>query len=105
MIDLEAEEPISLKEVCKMFPGRTRKGVALSTVWRWILHGRRCPQTGGIVKLESVRIGGRRFSSREAAQRFIAALNAEDERGPYPNVGCRKERSDITDRKLDAEGL
>jgi hypothetical protein len=105
MINLETEEPKPLKEVCKTFPGRKGKGVALSTVWRWILHGRKSRQTGRVVKLGSIQIGGRRYSSREAAQRFTAALNAEDEQGPYPNVDDRKEGSEVTDRQLEAEGF
>ena len=105
MIDLETEEPIPLREVCKVFPGRTGKGVALSTVWRWILQGRKSRQTGRVVKLESIQIGGRRYSSLAAARRFTAALNAEDAQGPYPNVDDREVGSEATDRQLEAEGF
>ncbi|MHB1033521.1 MAG: DUF1580 domain-containing protein [Pirellulales bacterium] len=42
-----------------------------TTVWGWARHG-----VNGI-RLESVRIGGRVRTSREAVERFLEALNAE----------------------------
>ncbi|WP_391483997.1 DUF1580 domain-containing protein [Aeoliella mucimassa] len=40
------------------------------TLWRWLLKGTRG------VAIESVFIGGRRFTSREACSRFINATSA-----------------------------
>ena len=42
-------------------------GISAKTALRWALHG-----TAG-VRLESVRVGGRRMTSRAALRRFIAA--------------------------------
>lgn len=46
-----------------------REKVAIATVWRWAQNGIRG------IHLESLRIGGRRFTTAEAFERFIAASN------------------------------
>ena len=56
MIDINEEEVISLTQVSKEYPGRPNA----STVWRWHargLHG---------IRLETIVLGGRRMTSREA---------------------------------------
>lgn len=68
MIDLNKEKPLSLKDACLH---RMLHRPNISTVWRWITAGTRG------VKLESVLIGGQRFTTDEAIQRFIKALNSE----------------------------
>src|SRR5262245_25709166 len=60
--DVHGESLISLPEACKVIPGRPH----LATVYRWFQRGVR----GGI-KLETALVGGRRFTSREAVQRFV----------------------------------
>jgi len=55
------EKLLSVSEAVKIIPGRPH----LSTVWRWISNG-----VGG-VRLETVQIGGRRYTSIEAIERFI----------------------------------
>ena len=69
MINSETETLILPKDICRMFPGRSGNGISLSTVWRWMLHGRRRQ------KLDSLIVGGTRYTSREAVQRFVAGLN------------------------------
>jgi hypothetical protein len=67
MASLATEHRITLTEIA------SKEGVSLSTVWRWCLKGVRH------AKLESVVIGGRRFSTTEAWQRFVAATNGHRE--------------------------
>jgi len=64
MIDLGREQLIPISHAAKAVPGR---GVHRSTVYRWVMKG-----VNGI-KLESVKRGGGRFTSREAIDRFIVA--------------------------------
>ena len=64
-LDLLAEDVIPLNEVPEEIPGR----VDVSTVWRWAQRG-----VGGI-KLETVKIGGKKLTSRQALSRFIAATS------------------------------
>lgn len=71
MIDVQTETILTAKQACAAFP----KHVSLPTLWRWMLKG-----TRGVV-LESIRIGGRRYTSAEACSRFIQA-SAEDTPSP-----------------------
>ena len=65
-IDISSEKLLSLAEASKTWPGRPH----VSSIFRWMAHGTRgC-------RLDSVLIGGRRFTSAEALERFIAATTA-----------------------------
>ena len=64
MIDVSRAELIPISDAAAEVPGR---GVHRSTIYRWVIKG-----ING-VKLESVKRGGGRFTSREAIVRFIAA--------------------------------
>jgi hypothetical protein len=48
-----------------------REGVHISTVWRWALRG--CKGH----KLESFSVGGKRFSTLPAYERWLARINGE----------------------------
>jgi len=64
-LDLLTEDMIGLSKVPGELPGR----INTSTVWRWTQRG-----VGG-VKLETVNIGGKKMTSRQALSRFIAATS------------------------------
>lgn len=66
-IDIERERPISLAEVPAFVPKRNGKKVHYSTVYRWTTKGVR-----GRV-LESIMVGGIRYTTVEAVHRFLAA--------------------------------
>jgi Protein of unknown function (DUF1580) len=66
-IDLYEETLVSLAEAVCLLPGRRPHS---STLWRWYrrgVHG---------VRLETVVVGGRRFTSRAAIERFIQRTTA-----------------------------
>jgi hypothetical protein len=67
MIDPSKELLLSMKEARHEFPNEP----STPTLWRWVLKG-----TGGVM-LESIKIGGRRFTSKEAIARFIAANSVQ----------------------------
>src|SRR5262245_45090642 len=67
MIDISSETLLTLLEAARSLPGR----VHLSTVHRWRLRGVRG------IKLETCRVGGKRYTPREALQRFAEATTAE----------------------------
>lgn len=74
MIELAAENLIPLRDVPRFLPPRSNgKRVHISAVYRWTLRGIK-----GVV-LETIRIGGTRYTSREAIQRFSERLT-----GPAP---------------------
>ena len=70
-IDLTTETVFPVAEAPNHIPGHPSQ----ASVWRWVLKG-----VGGI-KLESILIGGKRFTSAESIQRFCdrrtAAANGE----------------------------
>jgi hypothetical protein len=70
MIDTSKERLLSMNEAQSEFPIKP----STPTLWRWVLKG-----TCGVV-LESVKIGGRRFTSKQAIERFIAASFAQPNR-------------------------
>lgn len=67
-IDVDTEVIITLGDACRAVPP---KGVSPATMARWIQRGVR-----GGTRLETILIGGRRLTSREALSRFFVAQNA-----------------------------
>ena len=96
-IDTQYETLISFFEATKEFPGRPK--LAIQTLHRWRLHGVRG------AKLESCLVGGLRFTSREAIQRFIAAQNAGDSPSPAVTPQRRAKQSAAARRELEAMGV
>ncbi len=97
-IDVLSEEAVLLTAAAKLLPGRPH----ISTLWRWHRHG-----VAG-VRLETVVIGGKRYTSRQALQRFIEATTAAHD-GPPPAGSSpdRKRRAAIAraERELDKAGI
>jgi hypothetical protein len=61
MINIKTEELIPLTQVLDIVPScRLGKKLTLPTVYRWMAKG-----------LETARIGGARYTTREAIQRFM----------------------------------
>jgi len=88
MIDVTTEQLLTLSEAAALLPGRP----SVATLWRWRTrgaHGRR---------LESVVLGGKVFTSREALQRFAEQRGGVD--APTVRTPHQRER-DI--RKAEAE--
>jgi hypothetical protein len=89
--DLISESRIPLNQLAR------EQNVALSTCWRWCLSGVR----GHI--LESLSVGGRKFTTREAFARFIARTNGE----PISSrSNCQRGREHrAAERELAEQGL
>jgi hypothetical protein len=107
MISFSEETPLSLKQAARILPPtRQDKRVHVSTLTRWILHG-----VQG-VRLEAYRIGGRWVTTREALERFSAALterqlppsNSQPELSPRSAVVQRR-RDEEVERKLADHGV
>lgn len=73
MIDhpLKGERHLSMREAADLVPGN--RGNALRAVYRWAREGVKAPT--GRVRLETLRVGGYLFTSKEALERFITVLN------------------------------
>lgn len=99
MIDTEVETVISFNDARSAFPGIDRR-LSLATLHRWRLNGVRG------VKLETVLIGGLRYTSREAISRFIAAQNADDTPpAPVITPSQRKRQSEAARAELKKMGV
>src|SRR5260370_41637777 len=104
MIDISKESALSLSDAAKLIPP-SRKGrpTHVATLTRWILHGVRG------VQLDGARIGGRWVTSREALDRFSAALTAARLPGDQPRslkqlTATRQRELERVDRELQALG-
>jgi hypothetical protein len=97
MIDVTTEDLFPLRDAPKRLPGRP----SLATCYRWSLAGCRG------VRLETVQVGGSRWTSAEAFSRFVATLTAARDGSPpvpqSPAKPCRQNAE--TARRLDELGI
>ena len=95
MIDLSTEALVPWQQVAKHVPGQPH----ISTLHRWRLKGIKGR------RLETLSIGGRRFSSLQAISRFITALNAADAPSATPSFTAtqRQKMSDAARATLATE--
>ena len=96
-INIEHETLLRLSEAAKRVPGRGGGGLHAATIYRWVANG-----VGG-VRLESILIGGCRYTSVEALGRFIKRCNASN-----PNAvttPSRQRRVETAERELEAAGI
>lgn len=90
MIDVAAESLIPLRDVPRCLPPRPNgKRVHISAVYRWTLRGIK-----GVV-LETIRVGGTRYTSREAIQRFSEQLTGAPAVLPSPAKAGRVRQRQI----------
>jgi len=96
MIDLSTETPFTLDEA-RRFDVFTRTGrlPSTTTMYRWINSGCRG------VRLETVVILGRRYTTDAAVLRFIARLSGGNVREPSP----RQRQRDIERAERDLKAL
>lgn len=79
-------EVFTIPQAAAQFP--TRPSVA--TVWRWILNGVKGPE-GQLIVLHAQRLGRRRFVTREAIDRFVAAFNESAQQRSEANLHQARE--------------
>jgi hypothetical protein len=97
-IDVEAETLVHFPDARSAFHGGRR--VSLASLHRWRLNGVRG------VKLETILIGGLRYTSRESIARFIAAQNAADvPAAPTITATQRRKQSEAARLALQEVGL
>lgn len=76
--DTTTEQPIPLKEACKLIPSHRTQGGCVSeeTLRRWAIRGVKRQRGGSnTVRLQAVYIGRPIYTSRESVQRFIERLS------------------------------
>lgn len=96
-INIQSEQLLTLEQAAHSLPGH----VAPSTTWRWCRVGIRG------IRLESVLIGGKRYTSTAALATFAAALTAaaETPKGGDVAVEAQPTRDESMQRRLARAGL
>ena len=97
MSDLLDENLITLAEAARLVPRRPSR----TSLWRWHKYGVRG------VRLETVLIGGIRYTSLQAFARWIEATSKAADRAPARRHLRRKRRRQIEQAEaiLDAAGI
>ncbi len=100
MIEIDQEDLVLLSEVPKLLPKRRGKAVHLSACYRWMKSG-----LSG-VRLETVLIGGQRFTSKEALNRFWHRVTAVRDGVPVDKaiIASSKASSKQADDELQRSG-
>lgn len=96
-MSIESETLIPFQQARNEFPGRKRVGNA--TLHRWRLQGVR-----GAV-LETLVVGGQRFTSREAIRRFVEAQNQPQAADSGITAEQRQARSAAARASLASRGI
>ena len=96
-IDPTNETLIPFNSAREAFPGGKR--LSLATLHRWRLNGVRG------TRLETILIGGSRFTSAEAIQRFIAAQNPAESPEPAITGKQRQKMAETANRLLAEAGI
>lgn len=96
-IDTERETLVSFSDARSSFRDGRRK--SLATLHRWRLRG-----VKGI-RLETCLIGGMRFTSLEAIDRFIKAQNRDETSPPAITVSQRQRQSESARTELEKIGV
>jgi len=99
MIDPFKEKLISFRDLTKQLPGRNGKRLNIATVYRWATAGRR-----GVV-LDSILVGGVRYTSEGAVRRFFAGVSAAENPHSTPTPAQRKRAISKAVRDCESEGL
>src|SRR5262245_44630800 len=92
------ERLLSLGDAALLLPHRPNA----STLWRWASRGYRGH------RLEVIRIGSRAFTSREALERFVTAINSEPPPAhALPDGRARRRHTAAADAhaRLSADGI
>ena len=100
MIDIESESLLTLSRAAKHLPnGRADKPVHVATLHRWASCGTRGIQLG------TVRIGGVRYTSTEALERFIARCTTGDRDALVTTTKRRRREIQKAEAELAEAGI
>ncbi len=95
MIDPTTEEMIPFQQASRRIPGNP----SLCAFHRWRLSGVRG------ARLETLLVGGTRFTSAQAISRFIAAQNCDEQPAPTITAKQRRVQAEAANRVLQEAGI
>ena len=97
MIEIGAEELVSLRDVPKLLPAKADgKRIHISAVYRWVQRGIKG------VRLEAIHIGGTSYTSREALQRFASPRGGVLAEKTVNYSALRRRQIEAAEKHLDA---
>jgi uncharacterized protein DUF1580 len=101
MIDSRNEDLMTLAAAARTLPGRKGRGINPSTLWRWHVRGIRGQ------RLETLMVGGTRYTSAQAIQRFFerATSAADGQSVPAATAAQRRRAMQAAEQELIAAGL
>lgn len=94
MIDLASEQVIPLTQAARLLPSRP----STATLWRWMQKGARGR------KLETCIIGGRRYTSVEALQRFTEQTGDDQPHVTVRTPAQRERAIQKAEKELESAG-
>lgn len=90
MIEVTRDQLIPIRDVPRLLPPRSSgRPVHISAVYRWVQRGVRG------VRLETIQVGGTRYTSVEALQRFADHLGRSKEQTPQQLTTPRQRQKQI----------
>jgi len=95
MIDTTVEELIPFQQAGHRIPGRP----SIAALHRWRLNGVRG------ARLETLLVGGKRFTSAEAIRRFIESQNRDGSPAPEITAKQRRVQAETANRLLQEAGI
>ena len=99
-INIASEQVIALRDATTHLPrGPSGKKPHLATLYRWATRG-----VSG-TRLETIRVGGARYTSVEALQRFVDRLSDPPARSTPQASRRRSRETKRTERELDELGI
>ena len=99
MIDKDETDYIPMNDASQFIPGRPHR----ATVWRWCLKGVR--RHGEMVRLKTVAVGGRRYTTRADIESFLTACNVRSEAPPPVVSDSFRRRAEAAGEMLNAMGV
>ena len=99
MIEIAAENLLTLPDAAARLPRRGRRKVHVCTIYRWMSRGVRG------VKLEAIKLGGVTYTSVEALQRFANRCSGAPPPRVQPPSRRRAAAIQRAERELDDAGM
>jgi hypothetical protein len=98
MIDIQHDQLVELSKVPANLQKRTGKRLNLSTIYRWINRGI------ADIRLETILVGGQRFTTAEALNRFFtqSTLAKQGRLSTATSEGIKRAKF-VRDRQLEKE--
>lgn len=98
----DVAELMSLGQARKLLPTTDGRRISIRSIWRWSHYGLRV-SGGAIIRLRTMKLGQRLFTSRAWIEEFATALNPRNQKNPQPS-NVRSTHIDRAESRLRMRG-